>query len=725
MAGIRVHSVLIFLLLIVLITGCDPAAESKRWVGPDYFSMPLHDWSVEGETLVARPASFDGRWSKYKSRLYHATKTVGTSGSFTTRFQVRKQIEGRSKSARAGIWLGLKSRTTSPQNVWIHPPDNPLFIGVWADGTMQVGKNMLQHSLNPNFPVRFEVSAIIDPQDEKLSVTAISYNGQQIKQEIKLPPGSLAGSLSLIAMGQQSVWRFDNWTVDGDALVRHPERSLGPILWSQYTLQDNGSLKLQAQMVPLEASDQQEAVLEFKREGKWTPVSRSTLEPMSSTFVFRVDDVAGFEAVPYRVVYLYGEEQHFWDGEIRRNPRRKNNFTLAVFNCDHGELFPQDTMVRNVTLQDPDMLYFAGDQIYEAMDKVQVVTEPLEGARLSYLSKYFQFGLTWRNLLKNRPSVIIPDDHDVFMPNVWGEAGKGYSMDSRWVNMVQRTQTGSLPDPVDPVPVENGIDVYFTALDYAGMSFAVIEDRKFKSHPRMTRGISRDLPNPATLLDVPGALLLGERQLAFLKRWGERTAELPVRWFLSQSMFGKGSTHSGPTLNRLRIDLDSNGWPQSARNRALRAIPRDTIMVNGDQHLGMLSRLGIDTWGDGPLSFMVTGSAVGHPRAWWPDHDAKGGPVNGPYSGNYVDDLGNHLTVLGVTNPEPLPVGVTDAQYRPDYHDRGMFALQNAKGAGHGLVIIDKLKQEARFEAYRLDFKASKPTSTDQFPGFPITIPLR
>ena len=42
-------------------------------------------------------------------------------------------------------------------------------------------------------------------------------------------------------------------------------------------------------------------------------------------------------------------------------------------------------------------------------------------------------------------------------------------------------------------------------------------------------------------------------------------------------------------------DMDANGWPQSARNRALRAIaPSKAVMVSGDIHFGTLHQHGIE-----------------------------------------------------------------------------------------------------------------------------------
>ena len=61
----------------------------------------------------------------------------------------------------------------------------------------------------------------------------------------------------------------------------------------------------------------------------------------------------------------------------------------------------------------------------------------------------------------------------------------GYKMPPEWVNMVQRTQTSHLPDPFDATAVEQGIGVYYCNMNYAGISFAIIEDRKFKSAPKM------------------------------------------------------------------------------------------------------------------------------------------------------------------------------------------------------------------------------------------------
>lgn len=133
-------------------------------------------------------------------------------------------------------------------------------------------------------------------------------------------------------------------------------------------------------------------------------------------------------------------------------------------------------IIENLKRQDPDLLYFGGDQTYRH-------TEHTAG--------WIEFGLQFREILRGRPTITIPDDHDVGHGNLWGDNGKrstlsgnadgGYFYRVDYVNLVQRQQTWHLPDPVDPAPVERGITVYFTRLRVRGVDFAVLEDRKYSA----------------------------------------------------------------------------------------------------------------------------------------------------------------------------------------------------------------------------------------------------
>ena len=101
--------------------------------------------------------------------------------------------------------------------------------------------------------------------------------------------------------------------------------------------------------------------------------------------------------------------------------------------------------------------------------------------------------MQFREIIRDRPAITIPDDHDVGHGNLWGENGRrstlsgnsdgGYFYPVEYVNLVQRQQTWHLPDPVDPPPVDRNISVYFTRLRIGGFDFAILEDHKFKSGP--------------------------------------------------------------------------------------------------------------------------------------------------------------------------------------------------------------------------------------------------
>ncbi|MHC4623875.1 MAG: hypothetical protein ACYS4W_08225, partial [Planctomycetota bacterium] len=81
------------------------------------------------------------------------------------------------------------------------------------------------------------------------------------------------------------------------------------------------------------------------------------------------------------------------------------------------------------------------------------------------------------------------------------------------------------------------------------MNFAIIEDRKFKSG---CKGLVPQMgPRPDHVtdpnydpksLDVPGAKLLGERQLRFLKAWAADWRGCDMKCVLSQTVFC-GSAH--------------------------------------------------------------------------------------------------------------------------------------------------------------------------------------
>lgn len=581
----------------------------------------------------------------------------------------------------------------------------------------------------------------------------------------RLPLRLLDGQLALCShgglRGATTGFAFGALSLRGSRLALHPDRALGPILATMYTLAGD-RLKLTAQLAPLGGDDATQAALELQRDGRWQRVAQATRRDPGNVCTFAVDHASalglGQQDVAYRVSCAARDGndtagEHLYAGTIRRIPTAERPFVLAAFTgnkhftgtlrWDHdGIWFPHQDLVAQVRALDPDLLFFSGDQIYEG-DLTPAQRAPAAAAELDYQDKWARFCWAFQDLTRDRPTVCIPDDHDVYHGNLWGAGGRaaqaqddgGYTMPARFVNMVEATQTSHLPDPVDPAPVEQGIGVYFTQLDYAGVSFAVLEDRKFKSSPTVAvpDGQCKNgwFQNPdfdaARQADVPGAELLGARQLAFLQRWAhDWRGGTWVKVALSQTIFANVATapsraRTDASLPRLPIpapgeypggeqpaaDADSNGWPQSGRNAALRALRGGfAIHVAGDQHLASLIRYGIDAPADAGFALCVPSIANAWPRRWFPPTPGTDWREGEPrYTGHYRDGFGNHMQVLAVANP------VRTGRLPAELHDRV---------PGFGIVRLDRAAQRITFECWP---RGVAPGAA-QYPGWPRTVDL-
>jgi hypothetical protein len=481
------------------------------------------------------------------------------------------------------------------------------------------------------------------------------------------------------------------------------------VAFAVYT-HDHGVLKMSAQLFPLKPGEAREARLEFKRGETWAEAARVPVLYPGWSAHFRVEKWDGSVDVPYRV--RHGEKALF-EGVVRRDPVDKDVIVVANMSCNSSRttgLRPE--MIHHLRKQDPDLLFFAGDQTYRH-------TEHTAG--------WIEFGLQFRDILRDRPTITIPDDHDVGHPNLWGENGKrsthrdgadgGYMYPAEYVKLVERQQTWHLPDPVDPAPVEQGIGVYFTRLRLGGVDFAILEDRKFKTGP--LGKIPKMGPRPDHIndpaydpksIDVAGLQLLGERQERFLRSWGQDWTGARMKCVLSQTAFCGAVHMHGKRDGRLLADLDCNGWPQTPRRRALEEIRRArAVHLCGDQHLAVVVKHGIDAWGDGPYGFTSPALVNTIYGRWWHPPDEKPGPnpVPGsplPWTGDFVDGLGNRISMMAYANPP----NIADEKQRAD---------------GYGIARFDKRKGTVTFECWPR-FSASDSDDRGQFPGWPITVSM-
>lgn len=479
------------------------------------------------------------------------------------------------------------------------------------------------------------------------------------------------------------------------------------VAFALYTV-DSGVLKLTAQLFPLKPDEPREVRLEVERDGKWVEILKVPVEYPGWSAHFRVEKWDHAHDANYRV--RHGDKAMF-EGKIRRDPVEKDVIVVANMSCNSSRTTgSRPEIVKHLIAHDPDLLFFGGDQTYRH-------TEHTAG--------WIEFGLQFRDVIRDRPTITIPDDHDVGQPNLWGENGKvckrqdgadgGYFYPPGYVNMVQRQQTWHLPDSPDPKPIERGITVYFTRLRVGGVDFAIIEDRKFKSGPEgkipklgpRPDHINDPKYDPKTV-DLPGLELLGSRQLTFLRDWSEDWTGAVTKAVLSQTAFCGAVHMHGKKDARLLADLDCNGWPQTGRNKALEAIRRvRAVHLCGDQHLAVVVKHGIVEQGDAPYSFTSPALVNTIYGRWWHPEDEKPGPnpvPNSPlpWTGDFTDGLGNKIRMIAYANPED----VSNEKKRAD---------------GYGIARFDKKNRTVTFECWPR-FSDAAAGDKAQFPGWPVTI---
>ncbi len=468
-----------------------------------------------------------------------------------------------------------------------------------------------------------------------------------------------------------------------------------------YTVANN-SLKLSAQLFPLYPQETRMVRLEIMVDKNWKEIQQQEVNDIGWSALFRVDNWDNSKDVPYRLLH---DEKASFEGLIRKDPFDKNEIVLAALSCnsnkDRGD---RANYIRNINHHNPDLLFFAGDQSYDHKE---------------HTAAWLKWGMQFRDLIRSRPCITIPDDHDIGQGNIWGENGKkassmagsdgGYFFHPEYIKMVERCQTAHLPDPFDPSPIEQGIGVYYTNLVLGGIDFAILEDRKFKSGPEGK--IPQQGPRPDHIrnpdydpksIDLPGLKLLGDRQLTFLDKWGKAKDDVAMKAVLSQTGFCGGAHLHGKKENRLHADMDSNGWPQTGRNKALRLISQaDAIHIAGDQHLATVIRHGSDEYDDGPWAFVVPAIVNNYySRWWWPEDEKPGANSNErlPWTGRYLDGFNNKITMHAYANPD-----------------------SPSNGAGYGIIRFNKPDQTATFECWPR-YEDVTTENPKQFTGWPITV---
>ncbi|MDX2178008.1 MAG: alkaline phosphatase D family protein [Bryobacteraceae bacterium] len=694
-----------------------PAAEgSQVWLGTQYWANRFEDWRRTGDRIECIAPS-QGLELRTAALLTYEILPKGIGGDRDFTISVTTALNG-------GEMTGFLIGAGGPDLDWragalvqrASGEGGGLLACYHADGTLAFREHTNEEQPLAWAPL-VSHSAPARKPGEEVTLTLKRMAGSLIFQagrhEVAMPYNRPGSGIALVATGPS---HFRGVEVSGPGIAARPERAIGPVLGSMYSINKN-VLKLSAQFMPVGLTMVNEA--ELRIDG----VKRATAT-ISRGFVaaFRLADWDSTREAKYEVAY---DGRAVWSGTIQRDPGSSRPLRIALLNCimpsvrslDQGPIrkempqaeligrythkslyFPHTQLVENVAKQKPDLLVFSGDQIYEGSPTRR---ENGESPSLDYLYKWSLFLWSVRELTRNIPCVVQTDDHDVYHGNLWGNGGRkapdrdpnrgGYRCTGEWVNMVQETQCAHNPDPYDPTPVDQGINCYYCAFEYGGVSFALLEDRKFKTAAVQGQD-----------LDVHEAELLGERQEKFLEEWSRNAPGLP-KISLTQTVFA--CVQTSPTGKSL-LDFDANGFPKLGRDRAVVLLKKaGAIALAGDQHLSTLVIHGLDRYDDGILQFAAPAGASSWQRWWQP---AKPAP-----NGEFMDAFGNKVRVLAVANPK-----ITFAEYREHNKGRGQgLGDRKLKSEGFGIVVVDHKAKSYTIECWPHD-------GGPQFKGWPFRWPF-
>ena len=768
-----------------------PQTLRRPWPGADYWSNPLQDWRVQEGRLECFSPGGD-------RNVFLLTREVADRpGDFTMSVYLGKLGNGAAAQGFVGFRVGIKNPMNDYRATAIY--GRGMNAGVNAEGRLFIGELEPSASrVDLNRELRLQLHAAPSAKGYKVMLRASTIDGHEAAEISKeVPENWLQGGVALVcssgpvnatpepfpvikdfnfyppnqqAGGSMTFW-FKDWTVGGTKLDEFPDRAYGPILFTLYTVSRN-ILKLSAQFPPL-GEGEHTAALQISDGAGWRTIATESVDTDACNATFRVTAWDPKHETRYRVFFELqdgeGEgTQHSYEGSICRDPVDIQKLTVGLLTCiwDYG--FPHTDFTTHLSHHKPDILFWTGDQIYEPVGGYGAIEsrtpELVVPAMHDFQRKWFIFGWATRDLLRDIPSVCMTDDHDMFHGNIWGCGGRptnpalgtgaaavgtvrygdkeyaiqdsgGYKMSPRWVNMAQRIQTSHLPDPFDSTPVLQGINVYYCDLRWGGVSFAILEDRKWKSAPRpllpdakIVNGFAQNHDFDSAHADDLNAELLGQRQLDFLEDWAaDWGGGTWMKLAVSQTVFG--CIHTEPDGiytdshdpdeavppagvyvegDHLVADFDSNAWPQHGRDAAISKIRKAFAPhLSGDQHLGSTSHYGVDEFRDGVYGICTPAISSIWPRRWWPPSPGKN-PVEGMRNtGDYLDKFGNKLTILAAACPAQYP-------------GPGLDGLR-LRATGYSILICDKSSRKITVTQWPRWVDPSL-AGAKPFEGWPIVI---
>ncbi len=438
----------------------------RPWAGADFWANRLQDWEVSGGKLQARLGS-SGRPLRTVHRLTTSIREEPGNFSLSVRTGL---VTGDTWTAGAltGIFIGAGASHDYRGAALMHQKggrDGGIFLGVKSNGAAVIQDNRLltltqlalgstPASMPASFRVEFTATwqAVSRNYLLALNVRDGTSDAMVSQTSITVEPYTVLGNIGVFshpASGTSKFW-FQDFSGSGTKLQDRPERAFGPVISTQYTLSRN-VMKLTAQLAPVVVAGAPNVALELDTGSGWQVAATAAIDPDAYTAGFRIPNWNHTTAIPFRVGFSENGTTTYRTGTIQADPVDKPEIVVAALTCmihcaadtandgfngiddaAGGAVswtrdrinFPHLDITANLPKQAPDLYAFTGDQIYEGGSPTSADSSSDENRRLDYLYKWYLWCWTWRDVLMDRPSMTIPDDHDVFQGNLWGEGGK-------------------------------------------------------------------------------------------------------------------------------------------------------------------------------------------------------------------------------------------------------------------------------------------------------------
>ncbi len=737
---------------------------SRPWIGPDFYAHRLEDWCLS----QGRIECLTGASNRY---LYLLTGEVaGSSGELeiTVIVSVPELPERPRARNYLGLRLGVKSRNGDFREAALNPQgleagltsEGLLFIGELESVTSREKQETIKRALRKGLELNLALEASANRFNLKVTVRDIE-SGRVLDEleDFNLPAERVAGGLALISslpevkprpMAEVS-W-FQDLRIEGSLFRNFNDRALGPVAFTLYTLNQK-TLRLSAQLIPGCLVEKTRVFLDIREYGGWYRVAEAEVDLDSWVVCFEIQDWDSQEDKEFRVMIEGLEEETARSsipmGVIRKEFLTGDRLRLVVLSGNQETGYPHSGLVRAIKSLEPDLVFFGGNQVYGRPASFFRERFTLNEAKQEYLRQWLLFGWAFSDLLKDRPSIIIPDARDFFQTKLWGENGRlveespdsdwiaaqdggGFLMPEEFVRLVFKTQTSHLPPGQGNRSAEDKINSYFCEVRYAGLSLAVIDDRTFRSAPapvlpdaqiRNGWALNPDF-DLKTKTRVKEARLHGQKQLDFLKEWvTDWSSGVWMKAVLSQSlwvslltlpegMIGEEALwkltglkeREYPSDDRPAADFNSGGWPQSARDEALKII-RQGLAVHIAGSGGPTSALqyGLEKFDEASWAFVPPPIVSSLAVRWMPKPSGRLAALKEPQAtGNFEDAFGNRLSLKVVTNPF-----------------EGEQLSFNKGPAGFGLVTFDRITRQITFESLQRPSDAGTP-KLKLYPGWPV-----